>query len=95
MPRKVEEETRCEDEEKAKKKARYESWLSRSEDGEIVPKDLLSSSLSQVTWNLSGKKSRIRVLNEKPTPSLGRLLRTSYVHMSGPPALTRRFFRLS
>ena len=68
MPRKAEKETRYdEDDEKEKKKARYESRPSRPEDGEMVPKELLSVPVSQETWNVLGKDSRVRVLSEQPT----------------------------
>ena len=46
MPRKAEKETRYADDEKERKKARYESKPTRPEDGETVPKEPLSVPVS-------------------------------------------------
>ena len=56
MPRKAEKETRYEDDEEEKKKARYESRPVRPEGGEMVPKELLSVPVTQETWNGQGLK---------------------------------------
>ena len=44
-----------EDDEKERKKSRYEFRPSRPEDGEMVPKELLSVPVSQEAWNVLGK----------------------------------------
>ena len=67
MPRKAEKETRYDDDEKERKKARYESRPSRPEDGEMVPKEFLNVPVSQEIWSVLGKDSRVGVLSEKPT----------------------------
>ena len=68
MPRKAEKETRYEDDENERKKARYESRPSRPEDGEMAPQKTFECSFESRDLELVGqglKNSRVeRIADE-------------------------------